>query len=305
MSDVIKWTHDSLAEDLAGHLKAPDTLVWTDMQLGPAGSPRPDVFLMAKSFAHPYMMVYECKVSRSDFLADVTSGKWVSYLKYAYGVIFAVPAGLVSKKEIPDKCGLLYRYENVWRAAKRATIEPHPIPEEAWRKLLIDGLQREGPVARQKHWSTWDATSKFNKKFGAEAARLVYDAVGIQDRVDQAEATIQTMYEAAHKQVERIRASAISDMPRMWNSLAQILGLPENAQSYEISNAISKLRNLRDDRPQIALGKVLDMLDRIVANHRCYTKTEEPDTEEPALLPVRGAGDQVEDAPIPDPTLVL
>lgn len=289
MSD---WTHGSLVEDLAGHLKAPDTMIWTDMQLGPAGSPRPDVFLMGKSFARPYVIAYECKVSRSDFLADVTAAKWNSYMKYAYGVVFAVPAGLVDKKEIPDRCGLLYRYEKVWRAAKRPTLEPHPIPEAAWRKLLIDGLMREGPMARHRHWSTWDATSKFNKKFGVEAAKWIHEAVAIEEKVKQAEKTIEVMYEEAHEQVKRIRDSAISDMPRMWNWLTQVLGLEPDAELHRIQTAISNLKSQKDDTARIAMGRVLDQLERIAANNRHYTKLDEHgDAEEEEVLLVRDAGE--------------
>src|SRR6266571_2431143 len=97
-----QWTHDELAADLAGHLKTPERMCWTDMQLGPAGSPRPDVYCIDKSFVSPFPTAYECKVSVPDFRSDVTSGKWSSYLKFAYRVFFAVPAGLVSKADVPD-----------------------------------------------------------------------------------------------------------------------------------------------------------------------------------------------------------
>lgn len=42
------WDHNALAEDLAGYLTAPERMVWCDMQLGPAGSPRPDTLLAAR-----------------------------------------------------------------------------------------------------------------------------------------------------------------------------------------------------------------------------------------------------------------
>lgn len=111
------WQHDELARDLAASLSCEGRMVWTDIQLGPQGSPRPDVFRIDKSFAHPMAMAYECKISRSDFLADVTVGKWRSYLAYAYAVVFAVPDGLVSKSEVPDMCGLIVRKESAWRMA--------------------------------------------------------------------------------------------------------------------------------------------------------------------------------------------
>ena len=68
MSD---WQHDQLAEDLAAHLKAPDRMVWLNMQLGPRGSPRPDVYTIYKSYVRPQPTAYEVKISREDFRSDI------------------------------------------------------------------------------------------------------------------------------------------------------------------------------------------------------------------------------------------
>ena len=75
--------HDELADDLAAHLRADRRMVWTNIQLGPSGSPRPDVYAFFKSYVDPRPMAYECKVSLSDFRADVTAGKWQSYRKFS------------------------------------------------------------------------------------------------------------------------------------------------------------------------------------------------------------------------------
>lgn len=45
-------THDELAADLAAKLRTDRRMVWTDIQLGPSGSPRPDVYAIFKSFSH-------------------------------------------------------------------------------------------------------------------------------------------------------------------------------------------------------------------------------------------------------------
>ena len=70
-----KWGHDELAKDLAQHLACSnDRMIWLDMQLGPSGSPRPDVFTAPKSYSGFKPIAYECKVSVSDFRSDITSG---------------------------------------------------------------------------------------------------------------------------------------------------------------------------------------------------------------------------------------
>src|SRR5262245_7005098 len=96
-----KLSHDALAESLADHVRGPERMVWCDMQLGPGGSPRPDVYAIYKSFVNPAPTAYECKVSTSDFRADVTSGKWKTYLPFASAVYFACEAGLFGKAEVP------------------------------------------------------------------------------------------------------------------------------------------------------------------------------------------------------------
>ena len=69
------------------------------------------MYALHKSFVRPCPTAYECKISREDFRADVTTGKWLSYLEYAHAVIFAAPAGLLSKTEVPEFCGLIVRHE--------------------------------------------------------------------------------------------------------------------------------------------------------------------------------------------------
>ena len=139
---MTEWKHDNLAYDLALFKRSDKRMVWCDMQLGPSGSPRPDVYTIEKSYSKPDPTAYEIKVTRSDFLADVTAGKYQSYFRYAGRVIFAVPDGLISKEEVPTGCGLIVRKAATWRMARRATANQVEIPSSAMMKLLIDGVNR-------------------------------------------------------------------------------------------------------------------------------------------------------------------
>jgi len=49
-----QWLHDDLQADLAAWLKDKSRMVWQDVQLGPAGSMRPDVYTLRKSFVRPW-----------------------------------------------------------------------------------------------------------------------------------------------------------------------------------------------------------------------------------------------------------
>ncbi|RRF76873.1 DNA repair protein MmcB-related protein [Klebsiella pneumoniae] len=137
--------HNELAHDLAEHLRRNTARIcWEDMQLGPSGTCRPDVYAMAHSYSKFCPIVYEVKVSMSDFRADVTAGKYTKYFKYAGGVVFAVPEGLLKKSDIPDGCGLMVRKESGWHTLKGPTMRQiDNLPRDARIKLLMDGMTRE------------------------------------------------------------------------------------------------------------------------------------------------------------------
>lgn len=173
------WKHDELQEDLANHLRgSTDRMVWTNMQMGPSGTYRPDVFSLQKSYAHFHPVVYECKVSLSDFRSDVTSGKWQNYLKVAQAVIFAMPAGFINKNDVPVGCGLIIRYEAGWKMVKKPTMNAlDTLPRDAWLKLLITGVEREGERLKPKEefFNKYKANEDIAKKYGKKIGKLLSD----------------------------------------------------------------------------------------------------------------------------------
>jgi hypothetical protein len=176
----VNWTHDALAHDLAAHLRGiSDRRVWVDMQLGPAASTRPDVYTIPCSFTP---LAYECKVSVSDFRADVTKGKYTDYLAYASGVIFACPAGLLKRDDIPKGAGLMTRGDEGWRVVKAPTLAKCPdLPRSLWLKLVMDGERRDHE--RQAHMeqhckrelNEYRAMQKVRAKFGEVIAAAIDD----------------------------------------------------------------------------------------------------------------------------------
>jgi hypothetical protein len=169
-----KWGHDELANDLADSLEVPERMVWTDMQLGPSGSARPDVFTMQKSYSRPLPKSYEIKVSLSDFRSDITSGKWQKYLKFSGCVIFAVPKGLITKEDVPIGCGLMTRGENGWRTIKKPTMQVVELPEHMMLKLLIDGIDR-ARRPRPDEWNQYITNKKLKKLFSEDVNAAITD----------------------------------------------------------------------------------------------------------------------------------
>ena len=169
-------SHDALARDLAQHLAGYSTpmVVWTDMQLGPSGSARPDVYTIEKTYSALRARVFEVKVSRADFLSDVTSGKYLRYAQFAGSITFATPVGLVSKDEVPAGCGLITRSEEgAWRYQRKPTLQPTPeLPRNTWLKLVIDGcsrhLQSEASACKPRQASEWLNQQRMRKLAGED-----------------------------------------------------------------------------------------------------------------------------------------
>lgn len=272
----MNWKHNALADDLAEHLRSTsDRMVWTDMQLGPSGSPRPDCYSIAKSYARFVPLAYECKVSVSDFRADVTVGKWQSYLKFAAGVIFAVPQGLIQKADVPPGCGLMVRGESGWRAVKGPTLGRfETLPRDAWMKLLIDGVRRHHNDDGKRWFYERRAADAIEKKYGKDLAVALSDRDGALSTLRYQQARAQEAEREARDHRERIlkvaHESAERDARRLHESTADLckaLGLPADAAVSQIVVAarvaaerldrdeeISRLRRIVDN-VQIAIEK--------------------------------------------------
>jgi hypothetical protein len=220
-------------------------VVWTDMQLGPQGSPRPDVFTIPKSFARFIPLAYEVKISVADFRRDVTSGKWQSYLQFASGVIFAVPAGLIKKEDVPPGCGLLVRHDAVWRAAKGPTLKAtENLPRDAWIKLMIDGLDRQGHDPKPRTACAWMAEQAVRKKYGDKLARALSDLGTAENylasEIEKAQQSTEQLREVERERAARARKQAedeIGQIKKIKTELCAALGIRENANIWEIQSA--------------------------------------------------------------------
>lgn len=244
------WAHDDLAKDLAAYLRgASDRLVWTDMQLGPAGSPRPDVYTVPCSFARFQPVAYECKISVADFRRDVTAGKWTSYLRFAAGVIFAAPAGLLKKEDIPPGCGLIVRGPDGWRSLKGPTLKNvDNLPRDAWIKLIIDGMARLADQSyeqlRAGLSNEWTLEKKLRARLGDVVADAVRDQLNAERRLKAATERLENLAEEAENErrliLDRAKEHAQRDAAQIDSArteLARALGLPASAGAWEIASA--------------------------------------------------------------------
>lgn len=275
------WDHDELAEDLAQHLIAPNRMVWTDMQMGPSGSPRPDVYTMEKSYSRPRPVSYEIKVSRSDFLSDVNAAKWQKYLDFSGGVIFAVPKGLITKAEVPFECGLIVRNENGWKTLKREKPGTGRPDFSSMMKLVIDGIDRAHcaplPVELRKV-DAWRAQQSLKRDLGKDIAEMVGSSLRAKENAEywkQRSAESSDHFrqlendarERGKKSAEHSIAYREKQLELAKESIAEALGLPTDAGVHAIRTKVSAMVEVLHRDPAIAsLQKQLDRYRDVIRN---------------------------------------
>jgi len=267
-------SHDALAESLAGHLRTDHRMTWCDIQLGPSGSIRPDVYAINKSFMSPNPTAYECKVSRADFLSDVTSGKWHGYLKFASAVYFACEGDLVKKADIPAQAGLIVlSASGSWRTAKRATLNPVVIPQVALLKLIIDGVEREGPRRyRERGFSESVQLDRIRKKFGDLVALAIQDRQQVDYEIKSAKHTAERIISDAQERADRIRKDATRSLEPLREELCAALGLPADTDRYAIHAAVQRIKQDAAESPAIARHRVLTDQVRRALDHYGFKK---------------------------------
>lgn len=257
-----KMTHNALAEDLAQHLRAgTGRMVWTDTQLGPSGSPRPDVYSLDKSFSNFKADAYEIKVSVSDFRRDITAGKWQSYRPFAHRVWFAFERGLVPISDVPRECGVILRGEGgTWRAARKPTAQVlETLPMKCWMKLLLESNPDQPAQPIPRRGDSWALVEKARKKFGDELAELLGSRDRAQARL-QAEAAeldrqsivLRERAATERKQWDQERARQMATLDEAHQDLAQVLGLGRDCVPRDL------IIGLRTIERQLRMGTELD-----------------------------------------------
>lgn len=271
---IRKWKHDELAHDLAEHLRGNTARIcWEDMQLGPSGTCRPDVYSIAHSYSKFCPVVYEVKVSMSDFRADVTAGKYTKYFKYAGGVVFAVPDGLLKKTDIPDGCGLMVRKESGWHTLKGPTMRQlDNLPRDAWMKLLMDGMTREAERTqiKRRHASSYSIESNLTKKHGEDVARLVALAYRAKEtlvrEISHAEERAKTVRQESIEEQKRREENRRREEERLTDAqrdLAVLLGVDPDAPRYLLSTALERAVNRLTENEEISrMRRILDGMQR-------------------------------------------
>lgn len=108
----------------------------------PQGLLKFDGLAVRRSYTKPCITGYEIKVSRGDFLQD---NKWHLYLQYCNEFYFVVPAGLISKEEIPENVGLIYYYPETdhLRTKRKALYRDIEEPVGVYKYIIFSRFDQE------------------------------------------------------------------------------------------------------------------------------------------------------------------
>lgn len=242
-------SHNALAASLAAHLAgySVPAMVWLDMQLGPSGTCRPDVFAIDKTYTALRTRAFEVKVTRSDFLSDVSSGKYLKYARYAGSTTFATPAGLVTKDEVPKGCGLITRSEEgVWRYQRKPTMSAvADLPRDTWLKLVIDGVYREfSEEARTKvqirQHNDWAHHARARELAGREIAEAIKNRDRALAMLTAARTEIDGRTARARNHQLDAARKEIEQAEKLRTEVATTLGLPADTSWWEVREAMKE-----------------------------------------------------------------
>lgn len=174
------WSHDELQNDLAKSRIGNGELILQKLSLGFWGDVgEMDVFTLRLSRTQPRPTCYEIKVSRSDFLSDIRTGKYKKYEPWCERGYFAVPKGLIKKDEIPTGWGLMCRNENGWYSLKQP--RHRVIEDQMWRPLCLAIVLKmhPGPWAEPDRETKAQTYSKdglrtnWNQQLGKEVNEII------------------------------------------------------------------------------------------------------------------------------------
>lgn len=259
---LFEWTHQTLCDDLESHLRGnTDRMVFQNITMGQYHGGRPDVFTVMKSFANFRADTYEIKVSRSDFLSDVTSGKWRKYLDHSHAVWFAVPEGMIKASELPEGVGLTVRGPKGWRSLRKAKPQVmQTLPRDAWLRLVMDlhptGFNGQPKVPRATP-TEYQLAQIARKRAGKDLGELIAAPERYRQRVEAAKL-------AADRDIamhEERKAESLKQLNEQRTELMQMLGLPPDSSIYAIGSAMRQLRDVMNLRE---LQEAKDGLDRLM-----------------------------------------
>jgi len=242
-------------------------ITFPEVKNGPSwsgvGQRRMDLLAIKKTWRPVTIAAYEVKVSRADFIRDK---KWPEYLPLCNTFYWACPKGLISRKEIDPRCGLVWMNPGTGRAhvVRRALWRDTP-PDPMmllyllfWRREQASG--REATMARIR--TELETREETGREYGIHVATALRraavregDAAKVEER--NAKYKVVSDWISAHAPgagAERIvEMLETADMLRAYRLNPQIFR-DAAARFQEIAGHIEHLRRTADGCESVDSG---------------------------------------------------
>ena len=186
------WTHGGLITDLCENINSSSDYICGEVYAGSRfleRRPCPDALRVRMSYTRPDFAIYEIKVSRPDFLSDIRSDKWQTYLPYCSRFYFATPAeGVCTLDDIPFVAGWMVRGPTGWSTKKTPKVREFE-PDFHYALALL--------ISEQKYRVRAEAQANANKKMAH--GHNVNWSKKMSERVERVEAEIKANWESRRK----------------------------------------------------------------------------------------------------------
>lgn len=158
----------------------------TECKTGPTGTGmlQFDGLAIYKSWAHPNIVGYEVKVSRSDFLRDA---KYTRYMPYCHELYFVTPTGMVQRQEVEENIGLIWYNPTTGglTTKKKAIHRNIEISSELLLYIIMNRLESDRlPFTSDKaeYWREWINEKINNRELGYQVKSKLLDKIAEQER---------------------------------------------------------------------------------------------------------------------------
>ncbi len=153
----------------------------TECKNGPTGTGmlQFDGLAIYKSWAHPNIVGYEIKVSRSDFLRDA---KYTRYMPYCHEFYFVTPAGMVQRQEVEENIGLMWYnpQTGILTTKKKAIHRKIEVDSDMLLYIIMNRLDSDRlPFysTKAEYWKDWLNNKISNRELGYNVKSKLLDRI--------------------------------------------------------------------------------------------------------------------------------
>lgn len=130
-----------------------------------------------------------------------------------------------------------------WRVAKKPVLSPVVIPQSTMLKLLIDGVEREGPIYRRRVWSESVVYQKLYENLGETVVRVIKDRLAVEREIETCRHQAGRIVENARSCAEKYQA----EYKRIQDELCNVLGVPTGTNYFALRSAVRELNGSKED----------------------------------------------------------